>query len=252
MKKGLIVLLIFILVVGAFVFGTKVNSNTSTDITATSLETPELSLDTTVSSENISTELTTFSDVHYEKPDTSPYEYQPEGFEIMGKNCNTILRIHDYYISKNLGESYIIIDRNLDSSFSYYLEYPYAASCHAHTNWDMFKEEWDYSKSIFVISDVEIYYDKFEFYDNYTLAINPGDVGDEKRIVIDKIINISESGTIFEANIDRFGVEYDEEGYLFFMTDYDTLATLLYEEFGEEVYAYDEYFNGYSKVKVFF
>ena len=99
MKKGLSILLIGILIVGAFLFGYNVHSNDFVNNDTSSVEI------STNLFENNSTETINNEDVYYEEPDTSDYvsdeynniemAYPTKAFNRIGRDCDILLEIID-------------------------------------------------------------------------------------------------------------------------------------------------------------
>lgn len=225
MKKSFVVLLIIIIVIGAFVFGTKVNSNTSLDTTVTS-------------SENISTEPTSFSDVHYEEPDTSPYIYLPEGYEKMGR-FNLIVEIAGF--DDTPGEEMILVD--VGSNDGFYLEYPYASEIFISANYYDLDLRTD--KSGCTIQDEKV---GFEFVDNYTLLLNDDN---STRVIFDEIVVETTSGTIFKGHIDCYGYDDDESDIYYFATEYEKFISLYSEDCGEPSYWPSGDFSHYTSKRIY-
>lgn len=225
MKKSLILLLILVLIVGAFFAGTTIDLKMSSETT-------------TVSEENNTREATIFEDVHYEEPDTSQYEYQPQGYEKMGK-FNLIVEIDDFDTAS--GEETILVD--VGSNDGFYLEYPYAADIFIKANYyslDFYPDEHGCR-----IGDKKI---GFDFLDNYTLSLND-DVN--TQIVFDETVLETSSGTIFKGHIDCYGYDNDESDIYYFATNYEDFNSLYSEDCGEATYWANGNFSNYKSKRIY-
>ena len=214
MKKILIALLIVILIVGAFFVGTSRNS------------------------------VSDFS------PTTSNSDYvevdEPEGFEKIGKNFNTIIKIEDFQIVDSLDENYVVVENN-KADIGYYFEYPYAS----------YIDIWSESNTLRHSSDIYVIKDyssenlfNFEFIDNFTLMLKPENM--DEYIIVDEVIMTNSNGSIFKGHIDCYGFDDDESDLYFFATEFKKLIELNTCEIGEPVYFYDTIFVGYDKREIYF
>lgn len=225
MKKSLIILLIFVLVIGAFFAGSKIDLNTSVETTVSS-------------SENISTKPIDFEDVYYEETDTLPYEHQPEGYEKMGE-FNLIIEIDDFDTTP--GEETILVD--VGSNDGFYLEYPYASEIFISANY--YAIDFRPDEHGCIIEEEKV---GFDFVDNYTLLLNDND---NTRIVFDEIVFESNSGTIFRGHIDCYGYDKDESDIYYFATKYEDFNSLYSEDCGEPHYYASGTFSNYMSKRIY-
>ena len=217
MKKGLIVLLVLILVAGAFFAGSKVNINVSVE--------PTMKI---TNEENA--ESSTFEDIYYEEPDTSSYEYQPEGFDKIGKNFDTILAIHDFHIDDVQGESYFTTLTHYGRQ-GYYLEYPYASTVRIYATKS---EERERTEAIEIYTDD---LERFEFIDDNRLSI--GIDGDPEGIFdleIEEIIESNEYCTIFKSSKNMYGYDNDQIGVYFVALKYENIEMFESVGIGKKMY----------------
>jgi len=160
MKKGFIVLLIFVLVVGAFFVGISVDLKTLTDTT-------------TSSDENNTTEPTAFEDVYYEEPNTSGatvvtnllqqyggvWEYYQNGELIEVLSVNSYWEVYQISFTKNqygnieaiynVSDAFDITDKSFKTDFCTYTFNGETLSCdNYYDSYNLVKKS-DYSTNTF-------------------------------------------------------------------------------------------------------
>lgn len=223
MKKGLIVLLVLIAIVCSFLVGLKISSNESAESNTSSAEVDR-------------TEPTVFEDVHYEEPDTTPYE--PQGYKKMG-NFNLLIEIDSF--DNTSGEESILVD--VGSNDGFYLEYPYASDIFISANYYYIDFRPDESGCI--IEDEKT---GFDFIDNYTLLLYDDD---STRIIFDEIVFETSSGAIFKGHIDCYGYDKDESDVYYFATNYEKFNSLYSEDCGEPSYYASGVFSNYRSKRIY-
>lgn len=221
MKKSLIVMLIFILVVGAFFIGMGADFKNSVETTIEN-----------VSETKAITETTGSSVVHYEEPDTSPYEYQPEGFAKIGKNFDVLLEINDYYISEFNGESWVETETTYGTQ-GYYFEYPFIAPVRIYaTKAEEPRVEYDW---------LDIWTDQqrlrsYDFIDDLTLFIERNEFFDDETFLLDDIIYTGDLCSIIKVTKDKFGFENDETDLYYIAFSYENIDKFKTVGAGEKSY----------------
>lgn len=172
--------------------------------------------------------------------------YESQGFEKIGKNFNTILKIKDFYIGDTSGGNYIVVDNNI-SDIGYYFEYPYAA----------YIDIWSESNTLRHSSDVYVIKDyssddlfEFEFIDNFTLMVKTNDI--DEYIIVDDVIMTNENGSIFKGHIDCYGFDDDEQDLYFFATEFEKMVEFETYKIGEPAYLYGSIFVGYDNREIYF
>ncbi len=176
---------------------------------------------------------------------------EPVGFEKIGKDFNVLLEINDYNINNTTNRNFITTDTS-EHHFcrQYYLEYPYLTRLTVKSNWVMSKEMWDFSKEVYTINENTDNMIPFEFYDNFTLIINPGI--EEERIIVEDVIFVSDICSIFKAKIDKYGYSDDINDIYFFATKFETLTELENEECGDLAYDYWGTYIGLEERIIYF
>ena len=218
-------MLIFVLVIGAFFAGSRVNVNVSVEPTMKA-----------TNEEN--TQSSTFEDVYYEEPDTSPYEYQPVGYEKMGK-FNLIIEVDSF--DTTLGQETILVD--VGSNDGFYLEYPYASEIFISANY--YAIDFRPDESGCIIEDGRI---GFDFLDNYTLLLYDDD---NTCVIFDEIVAETSSGTIFKGHIDCYGYDKDESDIYYFATNFEEFNSLYSEDCGEPMYYPSGAFSNYKSKMIY-
>lgn len=240
MKKGLIVLLILILIVGAFFAGSKIGFNSSTEVSSHT-------------NENENAEPSEFEDVYYEVPDTNSYvventssemAYPTKGFYRIGRDCDTLLKIYDWHIGvPDESWSNVVIKNSNRQGF--YLENSYAVEINTWSDWQIDNAliyNPDYITLWSTDSD-----DFIPFYvlDDFTIVLGSSD--NETRIIIEEVIDVNANGSIIRTKIDRFGFENDEYDVYYFVSSLEKLLTFYTEETGEDMYTIGGDYRGSSE-----
>lgn len=248
MKKGLIVLLIFILVVCAFFVGTNINLKRENDLTTTvSEENEKVDIYVNDTTEEMITDKTTTKASTTEEE--TYIEYEPEGFAKIGKNFDTLLKIIDWHVGvPGESRSHVVIKNNQEQG--YYLESSYATGLDTWSNQEIYEIYKYYNLDFITLASTKSEdLIPFYFYDDYTLVLGESD--NETRIIVEEVIDVNENGSIIRTKIDRYGFDNDEYDVYFFVTNLEKILSFETSETGEDKYLYERY-DGLSERMIYF